>query len=68
MGLIEDIKTAIRDSGLSHYELGKCSGVSPSTITRFMNGDRGIRFKTAAKIMQYLEYTLEKTDRPLTPE
>ena len=52
----DDLKTAIRRSGLTHYLLGKKSGVAPSVIDRFMvdalGGQRGgdLRLSTAAKL------------------
>ena len=46
---------AIRQSGLTHYALGKAAGVAPSVIDRFMlpaddPRHRGITLATAARI------------------
>lgn len=53
------LKTAIRKSGRSYYELGKAAGVAPSVILRFMSDDpqaRGgdMRLSTAARIASEL--------------
>jgi hypothetical protein len=51
----EALKSAIRKSGRSYYDLGHAAGVAPSVILRFMSDDpqaRGgdIRLSTAAKL------------------
>lgn len=53
------LKSAIRKSGRSYYELGHAAGVAPSVILRFMSDDpqaRGgdMRLSTAAKIASVL--------------
>ncbi len=48
------LKDAIRDSGRTHYDIGKEAGINPSQIDRFMSGDRGLHLKTAEKIIEVL--------------
>ncbi len=52
------LRRAIRDSGLTHYRLAKDSGVSATILDRFMSGERGISFVTAAKIAGALGFVL----------
>jgi len=57
------LKTAIRTSGRSYYDLGKAAGVAPSVILRFMSDDpqaRGgdMRLSTAARIAAELGLAL----------
>ena len=51
---IDVLRTAIRESGLTHYRIGKDAGVKPDQVARFVSGDRDLRFATAAKIMEAL--------------
>ena len=44
------LRRAIRDSGLTHYRIGKDAGVSPTILDRFMAGTRGLNLETASKI------------------
>jgi len=49
------LKTAVRKSGRSYYDLGQAAAISPSVILRFMSDDpqaRGgdLRLSTAAKL------------------
>lgn len=49
------LKTAVRKSGRSYYDLGQAAGIAPSVILRFMSNDpqaRGgdLRLSTAAKL------------------
>jgi hypothetical protein len=54
---------AIKASGLTHYALGKASGISASVLDRFMLPEedprhRGINLATAAKIAEALRLEL----------
>jgi DNA-binding phage protein len=44
------LKHAIAASGLTHYAIGKASGVSSGMILRFMAGERDMRLETVDKI------------------
>lgn len=58
MGLAEDLREAIRESGLTHYSIGKMAGVAPAVIDRFVSGERDIRMETASKIAEALRLRL----------
>ncbi len=36
----EQLRNAIEKSGLTHYRIGKMSGVPPNVLDRFINGQR----------------------------
>jgi transcriptional regulator with XRE-family HTH domain len=57
--LARTIAAAIRAKGTSAYPVGKASGVSPSIISRFLSGERGLTLRTAEKLAKVLGLTLE---------
>ncbi len=52
--IIEQLKDAIENSGLSHYALSCASGIRQSTLSRFMSGERGLSFESAARLADAL--------------
>lgn len=48
--ITDELKAAVRESGLSEYALAKFSEVSQSVISRWMCGKRDITLRTADKI------------------
>jgi len=46
----DQLRQAIRDSGLTHYRIGKDAGVKPEIVARFARGQRDVRAETFAKI------------------
>ena len=48
------IRQAIRDSGLSNYEIARRSGVSAAQLSFFMRSERGITIPTAEKIAEHI--------------
>ena len=56
--IVEALKQAILKSEMSRYELAHKSGVSEGVLSRFMSGERGIAFATAAKIAKALQLQL----------
>lgn len=56
--LVDQLRAAIRDSGLTVYRLAKNSGVSQPVIDRFLTGERDIRLETAAKLATALNLEL----------
>jgi transcriptional regulator with XRE-family HTH domain len=57
--LTEMLKTSLRSSGRSFYQIAKESGVSPIVITRFLAGKRDIRMATADKLAGVLGLKLQ---------
>lgn len=48
--LEEQIRIAIKESGLTIYRLAKDSGVPQPVLSRFVNAKRGITLSTASKL------------------
>jgi hypothetical protein len=46
----DQLRAAIRASGMTHYRIGKDAGVKPEIVARFDRGERDIRAATFAKI------------------
>ena len=60
--LVDGLRQAITESSLTHYAIGKASGVDTAIIDRFMSGERDIRLETAGKIAESLGYKLTKSE------
>lgn len=61
--LVDALKRAIIDSGLTHYRIAKDAGVTPDVIDRFVRGERDLRLETAGKIAAVLGMTLKPRGR-----
>ena len=53
------LRTAIRQSGKTVYQIAKNSGVAHPVILRFLSGKRDIRLATAEKLAQSLGLELK---------
>lgn len=51
----DQLRRAIRDSGLSVYAISKGSGVSQPVVARFSTGQRDIRMETADKLFAFFQ-------------
>lgn len=54
----DQLRDAIRESGKTHYRVGKDAGIKPEIVTRFVRGERDITGKTFAKLAAALGLTL----------
>ena len=52
--LASKLRKDIVESGLTHYAIGKASGVDTAVIDRFVSGERDIRLETAGRIAEAL--------------
>lgn len=52
------LRRAIRNSGITPYQIAKDCGLSKEPVYRFLNGERDIRFKAAVKMAEYLNLEL----------
>ena len=52
--LEEQLREALRRTGLSHHELARQSGVSQPVLSRFLSGERSLTLPVAAKICRSL--------------
>lgn len=48
--IADELRAAIKASGLTHYRIGKNAGVTADMVDRFVHGDRDPLFSTAEKI------------------
>ena len=60
--LAKSLRKAIFESGMTHYSLGKVSGVDTAVIDRFVSGERDIRLETAGRIAESLGYSLVESE------
>lgn len=58
--IADQLRDAIERSQMTHYALGKLSGVTPEQIDRFMRQERDLRLETAAKLARALGMRLTK--------
>ena len=58
--LEDQLRRAIRRSGLSPYRVATDAEVDRSVMTRFLNGDRGITLATASRICGVLGIELRR--------
>ena len=58
--MIEQLRTAIRQSGLSLRRLGETSGLGADRLSRFLRGERGLTLEAAEKICLCLGLKLAK--------
>jgi plasmid maintenance system antidote protein VapI len=59
----EQLRAAIQDSGLSHNELAKATGVNQPSISRFVSGDRGLGSESIDKLAAYLGLELRQASK-----
>jgi predicted transcriptional regulator len=64
--LSEQLRTSIRDSGLSCYEIAKQAGTTPAVVARFLKGERDLRLATVDRLATVLnlELTQRKNETP----
>jgi transcriptional regulator with XRE-family HTH domain len=59
--LSEQLRDAIQKAGVSRYEISKETGVSQSTLSKFVLGTRpGLSFDAMDRIVEYLGLVLVK--------
>jgi transcriptional regulator with XRE-family HTH domain len=64
-GVVDQLRSHIRDSGQTLSELGKASGVGKDRLSRFMRGERDLTFSAVEKICQALHLRLvQESDDP----
>ena len=59
----DQLRAAIRASGLTHYRIAKEAGISPSMLDHFIRGERSLRLETVDKIAAALGYRLAPAQR-----
>lgn len=67
MAISEQLREAIRDSGLSVYRIAKDSGIPQQTLQRFLTDERDIRLgQTADKLAEFFGMKLTQPKRKAT--
>lgn len=69
IGLTPQLRKAIQESPLTGYRLAKLSGVSESSICRFLHGKGGLSLKVIDRIWQVLDLHIadsEETSHGIT--
>jgi transcriptional regulator with XRE-family HTH domain len=61
--LEQQMKEAIKRSGMSCYQISKTTGVSEAQLSLFMNGKRSLTLKSASKIAKVLKLELKPRGR-----
>jgi ribosome-binding protein aMBF1 (putative translation factor) len=63
--LSEQLRSAIRDSGMSRYAVAKAIGLDPSVMSRFMAGKSGLSVETIDKLGTLLGLQLVTIKKPV---
>ena len=53
--LSDQIRKAVRDSGMTRYAIFKATGIDQATLSRFMSGKRGLPTKTLDVLAEFLD-------------
>jgi transcriptional regulator with XRE-family HTH domain len=63
--LSEQLRNAIEKAGVSRYEISKATGVSQSTLSKFVLGTRpGLSFDAMDRVGEYLGLEIVKKKQP----
>jgi transcriptional regulator with XRE-family HTH domain len=62
--LVKAIKKAIREAGVSVYQVSRRSGVSQAQLSRFLHDDRTLRLDIAAKLFEALGLEVVQRKKP----
>lgn len=52
--LSDQLRTAIRESGLTRYQIGKELEIDEGALSRFMSGERGLRLSVLDELSVFL--------------
>ena len=55
----EQLRRVVRDCGETRYSLAKRMGIAQSTLTRFMNGDRGLSMEAIDRLFDALNLEIK---------
>ena len=66
MALQDQLRQAVRDSGLTLYAIAKGSGIAYPVLYRFANEQRDLTLETASRLTDYFGMRLTRPRRPKT--
>jgi len=61
--ICDQLRRAIRESGKTHYRLGKDAGLKPEIVARFARSERDITGRTFAKLAKALGLELRRKEK-----
>lgn len=53
--LSDQIRQAVENCGETRYAIAKATGIDQATLSRFMNGERGLPMKTLDRLADHLD-------------
>lgn len=65
--LSHQLRQAIKESGISRYEIAKATGVSQSTLSKFVLGRRGISVEAMDAVGLFLGLELSQPKKKRIP-
>ncbi len=66
--LSEQVRSAIEHCGVSRYVIARDTGISNSTLSRFMSGERGLTMTALDTLAEHLELNLVRGGKPFDPK
>ena len=63
MKLSDQIRKAVRTCGQTRYAIAKATGISQATLSRFVNGERGLPMNTLDTLAAYLDLNIQAPKR-----
>lgn len=57
--LSEQIRQAVLTCGQTRYAIAKATGISQATLSRFVNGERGLPMTTLDTLADYLNLNIQ---------
>jgi transcriptional regulator with XRE-family HTH domain len=57
--LSEQVRQAVETCGQTRYAISKATGIDQATLSRFVNGERGLPMKTLDVLADYLDLNIQ---------
>ncbi len=64
MALQDQLRQAVKNSGLTLYRIAKGSGIAYQVLHRFARGERDLTLETASRLADYFGMRLTRPKRP----
>ncbi len=62
--LVDQIRQAVADSGVSRYRIAQETGISESALSQFYNGHRGLSMEAINELGEYLGLRIVMDRKP----
>jgi DNA transposition AAA+ family ATPase len=63
MDFIDQIRQAVKDSGITRYRIYKETGIDQATLSRFVAGKQGLSTKSLVALARFLNLTIAKLEQ-----